>query len=55
MQRRITDENGEKSRTQLGFGGPATLEVITTFSALERTRFKEPKITHRDFYNFYSV
>jgi len=49
----IIDENGERSRTQLGFGGPATLEVIyELFQLWKEQGFKEPKIHIGTFYNF---
>ena len=48
-----TDENGERSRVQLGFGGPATLEVIyELFQLWKEQGFKEPKIHIGTFYNF---
>ncbi|MDD5672651.1 MAG: hypothetical protein PHC61_00685 [Chitinivibrionales bacterium] len=48
----IKDENGERNRVQLGFGGPATLEVIyELFQLWKEQGFKEPRIHIGTFYN----
>jgi hypothetical protein len=49
----ITNKNGEKEDVQLGFGGPATLEVIyELFQLWKEQGLKEPKIHIGTFYNF---
>ena len=48
----IINKNGEKEDVQLGFGGPATLEVIyELFQLWKEQGFKEPKIHIGTFYN----